>query len=199
MKQELKAELVRKAFLILIAFVPLMSAWHHVGTLIVLAVGTAGYAFFEGLRCKGIRVPLISAMTDFASRKRDKGRFVLGPVTLGAGAFLSLLVFPPIVGAIAVYALAAGDSVSSLVGKFIGRIRPAFLCGKSVEGSIACFIAVFLCSWPVSGTIRTALVAAAAAPVAEAPPFRDWDNIIMPLVVGSVVLAFYALFPAVPV
>jgi dolichol kinase len=69
-----------------------------------------------------------------------------------------------------------------LTGKFIGRFRPAFLCGKSVEGSLACFIAVFFCSWPVSGSPSTALATAAAATVAEALPLRDWDNIVIPLV-----------------
>jgi dolichol kinase len=184
MKQELKAELVRKSLHLLIGFVPLLALWSYTGTLILIALGIAVYVLFEILRHNGIGIPVVSFLTDFASRRRDRGRFVLGPVTLGAGALISLLVFPPRAAAVAVYTLAVGDSVSSLAGKFLGRLRPAFLCGKSVEGSLACFTAVFLCAWPVSGSPAAALVVAAAATVAEALPLKDWDNILIPLAAG---------------
>ncbi|MDR2482248.1 MAG: phosphatidate cytidylyltransferase [Treponema sp.] len=190
MKQELKIELVRKGIHVLIALVPALAALNRNGTLVLLAAGTAIYISFETFRLHGIQVPVISAVTDFASRRRDRGRFVWGPVTLGAGAFFSLLLFPPLPAALAVYALAAGDSVSSLAGKFFGRLRPAFLCGKSVEGSLACFTAVFFCSWVASGETRTALIAAAAATVTEALPLRNWDNIAIPLITGMAVLFF---------
>jgi dolichol kinase len=120
------------------------------------------------------------------------GHFVLGPVTLGLGAFLSLLLFPPLVASIAIYALAFGDGTASLAGKFFGHIRPPFLFGKSLEGSLVCFFAVFISAFLVTvhnGTINwhTALVAACAAAAAELIPLRDWDNIIVPLTVGLAV------------
>jgi dolichol kinase len=185
LKQELKAELVRKSLHVLIGLAPVLAMWNYAGTVILIAAGILVYVCFEILRRSGIRVPVVSFLTDFASRRRDRGRFVLGPVTLGAGALLSLLAFPPMPAAVAVYTLAAGDSVSSLAGKFIGRWRPAFLCGKSVEGSLACFAATFLCSWPASGSPYTALAVAVAATVAEALPLRDWDNILIPLAAGA--------------
>jgi dolichol kinase len=188
MNRELKAELVRKGFHGLIGFAPVLASWNYTGTLILIAAGILVYVCFETLRHNGIKIPIVSFLTDFASRRRDRGRFVLGPVTLGAGALLCLLVFPPTAAAIAVYTLAAGDGVSSLAGKFFGRLRPAFLGGKSVEGSLACFIAVFLCSWPASGSLSTALAAAAAATVVEALPLKDWDNILIPLAAGAAVV-----------
>jgi dolichol kinase len=196
-KRELAAELVRKSLHVLIALSPVFSSIDHTGTLILIASGTLVYVCFELLRYNGTKIPVISFLTDFASRSRDKGRFVLGPVTLGAGAFLSLAVFPPTAAAVAVYTLALGDSVSSIVGRFFGRIRPAFLCGKSVEGSLACFTVVFLCSWPASGSLVTAVVVAAAATIAEALPLKDWDNIVIPLVAGCACLAAEALQPQI--
>lgn len=187
MKRELKAELVRKGIHSLIALAPSLAAWNRTGTLVLLAAGTALYVCLETCRLKGLRIPVISDLTDFASRRRDRGRFVLGPVTLGAGAFLSLLVFPPLPAAIAVYALAAGDSVSSLAGKFFGKLRPAFLYGKSVEGSLACCAAVLFCAWGASGSLKTALTASAAATLTEALPLRNWDNIAIPLAAGAAV------------
>jgi dolichol kinase len=67
----------------------------------------------------------------------------------------------------------------------LGRLRPALLRGKSVEGSLACFAAVFLCSLAASGSVRTALITAAAATAAEALPLKDWDNIVIPLASGA--------------
>jgi dolichol kinase len=194
MKQELKAELVRKSLHVLIALVPALAWWNYRGTLILIVAGILAYVCFEILKHNGIRIPVVSFLTDFASRRRDRGRFVLGPVTLGAGALLSLLVFPPTAAAVAVYTLAVGDSVSSLAGKCFGRLRPAFLRGKSVEGSLACFAAVFLCSWPASGSLSAALVVAAAATVTEALPLKDWDNIVIPLVAG---FTFWLLQPQI--
>jgi dolichol kinase len=114
------------------------------------------------------------------------GRFVLGPVTLGAGAFLALLLFPPQAAAIAVYALAFGDGTASLAGKFFGRVP--FLFEKSLEGSLACFLGTLISAALVSREWRTALIIAAVTTAAELIPVRDWDNIIIPLAAGSAAL-----------
>jgi len=118
----------------------------------------------------------------------------LGPVTLGTGAFLSLLVFPPVAASIAVFALAFGDGTASLAGKFFGHIRPPFLFGKSLEGSLACFLGIFLSAYFVTihegkGDWRIALIAACTGLITELLPFRDWDNIIIPMAVGLTVVA----------
>jgi len=189
-----KTELIRKSLHFLIALVPLLAGFNRPFTLILLAAGTLAYVIMEGLRQKGIHVPLISKLTVVASRRRDMGRFVLGPVTLGAGAFLPLLVFSPVAASIAVFALAFGDGTASLAGKFFGRVRPPFLFGKSLEGSLACFLGIFLSAYFVTihegnGNLRLALVAACTGLVTELLPFRDWDNIIIPMAVGLAVTA----------
>jgi dolichol kinase len=112
---------------------------------------------------------------------------VLGPVTLGIGALLALLLYPPQVASIAIYALAFGDGIASVVGKFFGRIRPAFLCGKSIEGSLACFFVVLLASSKISNDYKTALIAATCATMVEALPLQDYDNLAIPVLVGCVV------------
>jgi dolichol kinase len=122
-----------------------------------------------------------------ASRSRDLGRFVMGPVTLGMGALLALLLYPSPAAAIAIYALAFGDGFAGLVGKFIGHLRPAFLRGKSIEGSMACFIAVLISAYQVSFDYRIALAAALTATAVEALPLEDYDNLALPVTVGLVV------------
>ncbi|MDR2370581.1 MAG: phosphatidate cytidylyltransferase [Treponema sp.] len=184
---EFKTEIIRKSIHFLIALSPSMAALNRPLTVIFLAAGTLGYAWMEYLRLAGVRVPLVSSLTGMASRSRDRGRFVMGPVTLGLGAMLALLLYPSPAASIAIYALAFGDGFASLAGKFFGKTRPAFLCGKSVEGSMACFTAVFIAAYRVSPDYRTAFTAAFTAAAVEALPLDDYDNIAIPVTVGLAV------------
>jgi dolichol kinase len=184
---ELKTEIIRKSIHFLIALSPSMAAVNRPLTVLFLLVGTVGYTWMETLRLSGVKVPLVSSLTRMASRSKDKGHFVMGPVTLGLGALLALLLYPSPAASIAIYALAFGDGFASLVGKFFGRLRPALLCGKSLEGSLACFAAVFIAAYQVSGNLRIALPAALTAMVVEALPLDDFDNIALPVMVGLAV------------
>lgn len=184
---ELKSEVVRKAIHFLIALSPSMAAVNMQFTVLFLMAGTLGYTVMEYLRLSGVKVPLISSLTKMASRPRDMNSFVMGPVTLGLGALLALLLYPSPVAVIAIYALAFGDGFASLVGKFFGKIRPAFLYGKSIEGSFACFVAVYLSAYAVSGSLYISVAAALTAMIIEAMPLEDYDNLVLPVTVGMVV------------
>jgi len=184
---ELKTEIVRKSIHFLVAFVPAIAAVSRPFAIVFLVAGTLAYIYIENLRLLGIRVPVVSSLIGMAARSRDRGRFVLGPVTLGLGAVFTLLFFPPPFAAIAIYALAFGDGFASIVGKFLGRLRPAFLYGKSIEGSLACFFAVLISAYWVSLDFRLALIAAACATSVEALPLGDYDNLALPVSVGLLV------------
>jgi dolichol kinase len=186
--RDIKTEVLRKSIHFLIGLCPVMAAFNYPATVILLVAGTLGYAQMESLRLAGIRVPLVSYLTDMASRSRDRGRFVMGPVTLGLGALLALLMYPSPAASIAIYALAFGDGFASLIGKLMGRLRPSFLRGKSVEGSLACFSAVLVTAFLVSHNWNIAVAAAFTAMVTEALPLEDYDNLALPLVVGLVVI-----------
>ena len=178
--KSIKTEFVRKSIHFLIALVPVFAAWNYYFTVALLCFGILAYVLFESLRSRGIAIPVITSLTVMASRPRDEGRFVLGPVTLGLGALLVLVLFPPHIAAVAIYALAFGDGFASLLGKPFGRIRPAFMFGKSLEGTLACFVAVFLISWKVSHSLYVSFITAITASVVEALPLEDFDNIVMP-------------------
>jgi dolichol kinase len=181
---EAKSELVRKSIHFLIALSPGMAAVNYHFTVALLMLGVLGYTIMELLRLAGIKVPVVSALTSMASRPRDRGSFVMGPVTLGLGALLALLLFPSPAACIGIYALAFGDGFAGLVGKLFGRIRPAFLFGKSLEGSMACFAAVFISAYLVSHSFTVSIAAALSATTVEALPLEDYDNIALPLIVG---------------
>jgi dolichol kinase len=188
---EVKAELVRKSIHFLIALSPGMALFNYSLTVFLLIAGVLTYVFMEILRLNGIKVPLVSNLTAMASRPRDMGVFVLGPVTLGIGAILALLLFPPPVACIGIYALAFGDGFAGLAGKLFGRFRPAFLFGKSIEGSVTCFAATYISAFMFSHNNIISIAAAITATIVEALPFKDYDNIVLPLVVGLVVQMVY--------
>jgi dolichol kinase len=187
---DLKTEIIRKLIHFLIAFCPVMAGLNRNVTIAFLAAGVLLYTAFELLRLAGVRVPLVSSVTAAAARPRDEGHFVLGPVTLALGALFSILAFSPAAAAVAIYALAFGDGFASLVGRFFGRFRPAFMNGKSIEGSLACFTAVFIAAFKVCGSFQLAGAAALGAAFVEAFPLDDYDNLILPLSVGFVVQIF---------
>jgi len=183
--EEIRIELVRKSIHLLIGLVPGLAAINFNLTLGLLASGTLVYALSESLRMGGFEVPIVSRVTALAARRRDSGKYVMGPITLGLGALLSLLFYPNPAASIAIYALAFGDGLSSLVGKLFGTIRLPFTGGKSLEGSLTCMLAVFVASMMVSGQPLSSLMIAVFATAIEAMPLKDLDNIALPVLTGA--------------
>ncbi|GAB4369377.1 MAG: phosphatidate cytidylyltransferase [Spirochaetales bacterium] len=191
--EELKTELIRKSIHILIALVPLIaSLLGATFTLALLAGGVLFYSYAEYQRTQGRSIPLITRITYAAARRTDKEGIILGPITLGIGAMVSLLLYPAPASIIAIYALAFGDSISSIAGKLFGRSTFPFLKGKTLEGSFACFILVFFLTYRLIGTPISSLVIAGIATALEAIPVKDLDNIILPMGSGFAASLFLA-------
>lgn len=183
-----RKEFLRKSIHMLIALVPFIASFSRVAAMVLLASGVMAYSFMELMRVQGQSVAFISSLTSFVSRDRDKGHFVLGPVTLGVGAMGALLLYPMPVAAIAIYALAFGDGFSSLVGRLFGKIKVPFLQGKTLEGSIACFLAVFIAAFKLTNRIPESMIIALGATLLEAIPSGDMDNILIPVGTGYLAL-----------
>lgn len=186
---ELGTELLRKSIHLLIALVPTLASWNFGFTVALLGSGILVYSYCELMRLNGYDIALISRVTALAARKRDAGRFVYGPVTLGMGALMALVLYPEPAAAIAIYALAFGDGLSSLVGRAFGTLRLPFTGGKSLEGSLTCFVAVASSTYAISGNAAGSIAVALAATLAEALPTKDLDNILLPCVTGIAAMA----------
>ncbi|MDR0411799.1 MAG: phosphatidate cytidylyltransferase [Treponema sp.] len=183
---ELKQEVLRKSLHCLIALAAPLAEFGNTTVIVLLAAGAFFYAMAEVLRLKGRRVPIfstVSSITVKAARKREAG-FIWGPITLATGAIASLILFQKPVLDAAIYSLAFGDGLAGLVGRLIGRLRPAFMRGKSVEGSLACFVAVLISVFIVFEDWRMSFAAAGMAAFVEALPLKESDNIAIPLTVG---------------
>ena len=183
-------ELLRKSIHMLIALVPFFASLNLKLTISVIAFGLFGYSFNEYFRFKQwTNFSPVSRVTELASRERDKGHFVLGPLTLLAGVLLALIFFPHPASTLAIYALAFGDGLASVIGKIWGRTVFPFLHGKTLEGSLACFGAVYLSSFLVLHHVGRALLIALFTTFLEAIPLKDYDNVIIPIGTG-----LFALF-----
>jgi len=181
---QISTEVLRKSIHLVIAIVPTLATWNKGFTVALLASGVILYTYSELMRLRGFEIIFISKITAMAARKRDAGKFVLGPVTLGIGAMLALVLYPNPAASIAIYALAFGDGLSSLVGRMFGTIKIPFTGGKSVEGSLTCFLAVLTSAYALTGDFPKSALLALIATAVEALPTKDMDNILLPVVTG---------------
>ena len=95
---------------------------------------------------------------------------------------------PPEAARIGIYALSFGDGTASLVGKLIGRVTIPFSGGKTVAGSLACFVAVYISCFCVCRNVLISFFVALSAMIIEVLPLKDFDNVIIPFVVGGIFL-----------
>lgn len=192
----MKSELIRKGIHISIALAPWLASMNRSHTALFLMAGVFFYTCFEFLRFVGFSPPFVSSVTRkvLRAREREQARFEVGPITLGLGALFAIILFSPPVATAAIYALAFGDSAAILVGKFLGRIRPAFLRGKSIEGSLACFVVTTVTCFLVLPDWRIAVVTGFTAMLVETFSIRNVDNLLLPLAAGCAAsLAIYIL------
>lgn len=182
--KNLQKEFFRKSIHMLSAFIPLLYFYSPSLVLIGLLFITIIYFFSEVLRSKNIKLPLISKITVLASRTRDEGGIVLGPITLSIGIFLTLTMFDYRTATIAIFSLAFGDGVASLFGKIIGGIKIPLTFGKTVSGSASALIILFTIFLLCDIDIFKAFLIALFATVIEAIPTVDFDNLILPVFVG---------------
>lgn len=190
---DIRTELLRKSIHMMIAFVPAFAKYNISLTMMILASGVVFYTYTEMLRMQGRSSGVITRITVAASRKRDHNGFVLGPVTLGIGTMLALMLYPEPAAAIAIYALAFGDGFSSLFGKIFGKIHIPYTGGKTFAGSFACLISVFIIGYSISRSLTASILIAFTATFLEVIPAKDFDNIIIPVGTGFVAIACMGL------
>lgn len=183
-------EIFRKSIHLCSCFVPLFLKFFYKTTIALLIFAAVFYTLTQFLSLRGKRVPLVSDITDMAARERDRGKFVLGPLTLVLGILLCALLCPQEAAAAGILALAFGDGLASLAGKFVGKLHIPRTGGKTCAGSLMCLIAIFVSSFCVLRRADAALALALCGMVIEALPLKDFDNILIPLLLGKLAQFF---------
>lgn len=179
-------EVVRKSIHICSSIVPFFLNVAYMPTLACLGVVLVIYCVSEFLRLHSVEVPVIAKITAVAARKRDENKFVKGPVTLVLGIIICAMFWQSRAVAIGIYALAFGDGFASLFGKLFGRVHIPGTKGKTVVGSLVCFFAVFVSSFLVCHNTLYAYILAFIAMIIEVLPLGDFDNILIPIIVGGI-------------
>lgn len=179
-------ELFRKSIHICSSFVPFFLKLAYWPVMVLLVIAVIVYSISEFLRARNIELPIISKVTEIAARKRDENRFVLGPVTLVCGILLAAFFLPLDFARVGIFALSFGDGLASLSGKLFGKITIPGAHGKTVAGSLTCFLAVFISTFACSGNCFISIVVATAAMFIEVLPLADFDNLIIPISIGTI-------------
>ncbi|NOZ04679.1 MAG: dolichol kinase [FCB group bacterium] len=130
---------------------------------------------------------LFRKLFDFMLRSHElEGRFT-GATWVVIGSFLTVLLFPKNIAVLALFYLSFGDTAAALVGMQFGKVK---FWNKSLEGTLAGLAACLLVAafFPaVSWAVRFS--GAAGAMLIELLPIPIDDNLRIPLVSGTIMLA----------
>ena len=66
--------------------------------------------------------------------------------------------------------------------------------GKTIEGSLACFLAVFLSTFCCSKNLVLSLIIAFCAMMIEVLPLKDFDNVLIPVTIGWIYRLLFIVF-----
>jgi dolichol kinase len=153
-RREIETELIRKSIHMLVALVPIIAYYSKTVTVFVLASGILIYSFSEYFRLSGGEVLSFPA-SRWPLHASGTGTFRFRACHPRIGAMIALLLYPHPAATLAIFALALGDSFSSIIGKLFGRVRIPFTGGKTLAGSLACFVVVTWVSFRLTALLRS--------------------------------------------
>ncbi len=142
--------------------------------------------------CMFLKIPVLSTLLDFFQRKNEKKIFPgRGIIFFFVGVLLVLKLFDRDIALASIMVLTFGDSISHLVGVYVGKIKHPLNCFKCIEGTIVGIFAGFfgaLFFVPLLqaffGSFVAMIIEAVEFKMSESPVD---DNLLIPLVAGTVI------------
>lgn len=186
---ETKRQLVHGGLGVIVSAFVYLAPANFVGPIIFAAVIMLFSLSF--LARRGIYIPLVSEILDIFERKKDIRAFPLkGTIYFMMGALISVALYEKTIASAAIMILALGDSFSTLVGKPLGKTKHAHNSKKSVEGSLAGFVAAFAGALFLVSP-KVALVGALSGMLVESFDLKIQgktidDNFSIPIICGAV-------------
>lgn len=163
-------------------FIPVL-LWNREVFVGLLAAFLAFYLSVELLERRGIRVPLLWGLTEKSKRPSEHGRLSKGALLLVLCSIAAPYLFGAEAAAIGLAQAFAGDVTSSLAGMKWGTKKLPWSPGKSWVGTSVFFVTAFAVSLFFVPFPKAALLAAIGA-LAESVPWKEADNLTVPLAVG---------------
>ena len=163
--------------------------YHYVSkekALCILLPVFALYLFFDVLRLvhRGFRAFFDRIITVHFLRERER-KGLIGSTYFLMGAILTILIFPKEVAIVSLYILIISDTSAALVGRCWGRTP--LVREKTLEGTLAFVVTgMIVVMIGMRSNLLWGAVAVVGAAIAELAPVEVDDNLVIPLVAGSI-------------
>ncbi|MBI2338942.1 MAG: hypothetical protein HYU99_01040 [Deltaproteobacteria bacterium] len=183
-------ELSRKAVHLSSLAVPLCAYYSLFAAQIILLFFIVFYSFSEWRKTTGkpfFAHPLIFRM----QRDEELHCYARAPLFLAIGVLLAITLFSWKASLIGIYMAGFCDTMAALCGKKFGRTKLPFFSRKTYAGSMAFLIAALPISFYFLPPSKAIIISVTGA-FLESLPFKDWDNLTIPL--GITFLAEQFLF-----
>ncbi|MDR1511676.1 MAG: hypothetical protein LBS15_02770 [Endomicrobium sp.] len=176
-KDEIKRKMVH-----LLSLIYVLSYWYVSKVVVVceLFIAIIVVVFFEYLRFKNHRFNNFFKNNFKGFYRPEEANRISGLIGTLVGALLTILMFHNkyMVFTSFLY-FAFGDSSAALIGRALGKNKT--FAGKSLKGSLACFIVcfiigIFIFNW------KFALIGAVVSTIVEAIPWKMNDNFWMQII-----------------
>jgi len=153
-------------------------------TLSIMIVSiTILYVVSEYLRLHNRNLPIVTRITRRLAREEESSGWILRPISYALGIVVTMCLFPEPVGYASILILTLGDGFSSLVGASFGRHAIPYNRNKTIEGSVAFFLASIF-STMIFVLPATALIGTMVGAFMESLPTRYGENVVVPVVSG---------------
>ena len=128
---------------------------------------------------------LFSLLIEHLERDKNLDRPGIQALYANVGVFLSFLIFGKL-SLFGVLVLSVGDSLSTFVGKLLGKNKIFFNPSKSWEGTLTFFLGSFLILSLITD-YRTALLVSSLSALLEALDTKVDDNLLLPVFSSALV------------
>lgn len=170
--------------------IPILSQFLNINRYIlaiIILLTTILYTVSEFKRRIGTNFPLFTRLTKMAIMGAEKWGFADAPIFFALGIFLTLILYPKQIGYAAITMLTLGDGTAKIIGKKFGTISFPYNKAKKLEGTVAGIIAATIGSL-LFVSPQKALIVATLSMIVESIPLPINDNIIIPLVAGTLLM-----------
>lgn len=185
---EMKGEIWRKILHMgVIVFLPIAAVSKGLLILIIVILAVL-YLVHESHVRKGGSVPIITQGIQRAKRLREK-KVARAPFMMGIGVVVTIFIFPLNPASAGVLQLAFADMAAALVGLLWGRHKLPHSPEKSWEGSAGYFAVAFILMTYLY-SIPASFILALTGAIIESLPYKDWDNLFIPVGVAAIASFF---------